>query len=126
VHRDDVVDAICRAVRCRGELKGTPAVLIGEPEVMSYEDLQQELARLIHGESWLTRSIPKPLAKFGAWLQAKGEKIVPDAIDHGREPFIKPFMISLSDDHYEIDISRARDKLNWSPRAYFARKTPRS
>jgi hypothetical protein len=25
-------------------------------------------------------------------------------------------MVSLSDDHYEIDISRARDKLDWSPR----------
>jgi len=116
VHRDDVVDAICRAVRCRAELKGTPALLIGEPEVLSYQELQQELARLIHGENWLTRSIPKPLAKFGAWLQVLGEKIVPDAIDQGREPFIKPFMISLSDDHYEIDIARAREKLKWSPR----------
>jgi nucleoside-diphosphate-sugar epimerase len=39
VHRDDVVDAIYRAVRRRAELKDTPAMLIGEPEVMGYEDL---------------------------------------------------------------------------------------
>lgn len=124
VHRDDVVDAMSRAVRCRAQLKDTRALLIGEAEVMSYGELQDELARLIHGENWLTRSIPKPLAKLGAWLQVKAEKIVPDAIDQGREPFIKPFMIPLSDDHYEIDISRARRRLGWSPRHTLREKLP--
>ncbi|HEX6260534.1 MAG TPA: NAD(P)-dependent oxidoreductase, partial [Woeseiaceae bacterium] len=69
VHRDDVIDAICRAIRYRARLRDTPALLIGEPTVMSYEELQNVLARLIHGENWLTRVIPKPLAKLGAWLQ---------------------------------------------------------
>jgi nucleoside-diphosphate-sugar epimerase len=116
VHRDDVVHAICHAVRRRSNLAEIPALLIGERGVLSYQELQTELARLIHGESWLTRSIPKPVARLGAWLQEKGEKVIPDAIDQGNEPFIKPFMISMADDHYELDVTLARDKLGWAPR----------
>ena len=32
------------------------------------------------------------------------------------DPFIKPWMIDLSDDHYALDISRARTLLGWEPR----------
>jgi len=124
VHRDDVVAAIARAVRCRARLKDTKSLLIGEPEVMTYEELQNRLGQLIHGESWLTRTIPKPFARFGAWLQQKGERIVPDAIDQGKAPFIKPFMISLSDDHYELDISRARETLGWEPEYSLRERLP--
>lgn len=124
VHRDDVVEAICLAVRRRSQLQETTALLIGERGVMTYEELQDELGRLIHGESWLTRTIPKPLARIGAWVQEKGEKLVPDAIDQGDEPFIKPFMISLADDHYELDTSLARDKLGWAPRHSLREELP--
>lgn len=124
VHRDDVVDAIARTVRRREELGDTAALLIGERGVMSYEELQNRLGRLLHGEKWSTRTVPKPLAAFGAWLQQKGEKIVPDAIDQGREPFIKPFMIPLADDHYELDIALAREKLDWEPRHALREKLP--
>lgn len=34
----------------------------------------------------------------------------------GEKPFIKPRMIDIADDHYELDISRARSVLNWTPR----------
>jgi nucleoside-diphosphate-sugar epimerase len=32
------------------------------------------------------------------------------------DPFIKPWMIDLADDHYELDISRAQALLDWQPR----------
>jgi hypothetical protein len=41
---------------------------------------------------------------------------VPDAIDEGKEPFIKPFMTRLADDHYALDVRRARKLLGWEPR----------
>jgi nucleoside-diphosphate-sugar epimerase/uncharacterized membrane protein len=116
IHSDDVVEAFCRAVSRSAELADTSALLIGEPEALSYEELQNRFAHLIHGENWRTWSIPKPVAKLGSWLQVKAEVIVPDAIDQGRVPFIKPFMIPLADDHYELDISRARQALDWQPR----------
>lgn len=32
------------------------------------------------------------------------------------DPFIKPWMIDRADDHYELDISRARNLLGWEPK----------
>jgi nucleoside-diphosphate-sugar epimerase len=31
------------------------------------------------------------------------------------EPFIKPWMIPHADDHFELDITRARELLGWQP-----------
>jgi nucleoside-diphosphate-sugar epimerase len=108
VHRDDLVAALWKTVRSRRRLPDELTLLIGEPETLSYEELQRELGRLIHGEEWHIREIPKAMAKAGAWLQ--------DRMPAGEEPFIKPWMIDLADDHYALDIGRARKTLGWRPR----------
>ena len=108
VHLDDVVDAIARTIACREKLPPETAILIGEPETMSYDELQQALGRLLHDEPWETTQIPKAVAKAGAWVQG--------ALPVGDEPFIKPWMIDRADDHYALDISRARELLGWEPR----------
>ncbi len=115
VHIDDVVAAFRAAVDRRAQLPRETTVLIGEPVTESYETLQNLIARLLHGEPWDTRQIPKTVAAAGAWLQAKAELVVPDAIDGGQAPFIKPFMVELADEHYELDISRAQALLGWRP-----------
>ena len=74
------------------------------------------MGQLIHGEAWITHQVPKTVAIAGAWLQNRMEDVIPDVIDRGIEPFVKPFMVALSDDHFELDISRARKLLNWRPR----------
>ncbi len=33
----------------------------------------------------------------------------------GGDAFIKPFMVSMADDHYALDISRAKALLGWEP-----------
>src|SRR3546814_16424190 len=82
-----------------------------------YDPLQDELGYLIHGaEDWPTLRLPKAAAAVGAWAQDKLEPVIPDAFDQGERPFIKPFMVRMADDHYEIDISRARQLLDWEPR----------
>jgi nucleoside-diphosphate-sugar epimerase len=83
-------------------------LLLGEPETLSYDELQRTLGQLIHGEEWKTRQVPKAVAKTGAWLQ--------DKLSAGEESFIKPWMIDLADDHYALDISRARALLGWEPK----------
>jgi nucleoside-diphosphate-sugar epimerase len=108
LHLDDLVDALLRLVRRRAQLPPELTLLLGEPETLSYDELQRAFARLIHGEEWETRQVPKALAKTGAWLQ--------DALPLAEEPFIKPWMIDLADDHYELDVSRARTLLGWEPR----------
>lgn len=107
VHLNDLVEALWLTVQKRGALPAEQVLLIGEDQTLSYDELQHTFARLIHGESWETKEIPKSLAKTGAWIQ-----------DHfpGEEPFIKPWMIDLADDHYALDISRDRTLLGWSPR----------
>ena len=117
LHRDDMLDAFRRTVDRRAALPPETEVLIGEPDAMGYDALQDELGRLIHGkDEWTTLRLPKPIAAAGAWAQDKLEPVVPDAIDQGEAPFIKPFMIAMSDDHYALDIRRARELLGWEPR----------
>jgi len=107
VHLDDLVTALERIVERRMQLPADLTLLIGEPETLSYEELQQRLGWLIHHEAWETKQIPKSLAKTGAWLQ----DVIP-----GEDPFIKPWMVNLADDHYALDISRVRELLNWEPK----------
>ena len=117
VHRDDMLDAFRRTVDRREHIASGTAILIGEPEAMGYDALQDELGYLIHGvEDWPTLRIPKAAAAIGAWAQDKLEPVVPDAIDQGEPPFIKPFMVRMADDHYALDIGRARQLLGWTPR----------
>ena len=109
VHLEDVVEAVRSAVNRRSTLGRESVILVGEEDPVSYDDLQRSFARLIRGdEDWDTTQIPKAVAKAGAWVQ--------DKIPGIEEPFIKPWMIDLADDHFALDITRARQLLNWSPR----------
>lgn len=116
VHRDDMLDAFRRTVDRRKDIPSGTVILIGEEEAVSYDALQDEIGYLIHGsKDWPTLRVPKPAAAAGAWVQEKLEPVIPDAIDQGEEPFVKPFMVRMADDHYELDISRARKLLGWEP-----------
>jgi uncharacterized membrane protein len=77
-------------------------------------------------EDWPTVEVPKALAKAGAWAQQVIEPIVPDAFDQGEKPFIRPFMIDMSDDHYALDIGAARRLLGWQPRHRLADELPKA
>jgi nucleoside-diphosphate-sugar epimerase len=117
LHRDDMVAAFRLAVDRRAELPRDCALLIGEPETLGYGELQDELGYLIHGvDDWPTMRLPKPVAAAGVRLLHAAEPAVPDALDEGEPTFVKPFMVGLADDHYELDVSRARAILGWSPK----------
>jgi nucleoside-diphosphate-sugar epimerase len=110
LHIDDLVDAIELTVERRAEPPPELPMLLGEPATLSYDEPQHTIARLIHGEGWETIEIPAPLApvaKAGAWV-----------LDHvpGQEAFIKPWMIDRANDHYALDITRARALLAWEPK----------
>ncbi len=107
VHLDDTVDAIARAVKRRDELGPETPILVGEPDPPSYAALQDRIGELIWHREWPSIRLPEGVAKAGAWLKARTP---------GKEPFIKPFMIELADDHYGLDIGRAEKLLGWKPR----------
>lgn len=116
VHRDDVIDLYMLLIASRAKLPPELTLLVAEPETLSYGEMQQTLGRLIHGENWKTRRIPKPLAKVGAMAQ----QILP----LGVTPFFKAWMIDRADDHFELDISRAR-ALGWEPKRSLRETLPR-
>lgn len=105
LHLDDMTDALEKTIEKRKELPKNVAINIGEPETPGYQDLQRTIGWLIHGEDWKTYEIPKTLAKMGAW-----------GMDLFGDPFIKPWMINRADDHYELDITRAKELLQWWPK----------
>ncbi len=107
LHKDDLVDAVVRTVDRRAALPEATVLLIGEEETASYEEMQKRIGRLVHDEDWRTLALPKTVTKLGAWIQT-------EVLDEDAE--IKPWMIENSDDHFEIDISRARQLLAWQPR----------
>jgi nucleoside-diphosphate-sugar epimerase len=115
LHMEDLVDAIERIVLRRKQLPPELPLLLGEPETLSYDELQHTLARLIHGESWETHEIPAPIAKVGAWLQNQ----LPG------ETFIKPWMIDRANDHFALDISRAGALLDWQPKHTLRKTLPK-
>lgn len=104
VHMDDLLDALVKTVNKRNDLPEEIAINVGEPDTPSYQELQDAIGREIHGKEWKTFEMPEPLAKAGAF----GRDLVGD-------PFIKPWMVDRADDHYELDISRARKLLDWEP-----------
>ncbi|HKJ02582.1 MAG TPA: NAD(P)-dependent oxidoreductase [Longimicrobiales bacterium] len=106
VHLDDAAEAIARTIDHRATLPDETAILIGEPDPPSYGGLQDRIGELIWGTEWPTVRLPEPVAEAGAWIQDKTP---------GQESFIKPFMIELADDHYGLDVSRARTLLDWTP-----------
>ena len=119
MHMDDLVDAIERVVDRRATLSPEQVLLLGEPETLSYDELQHTIARLIRGTSQETIEIPialAPVAKAGAWV-----------LDHvpGQESFIKPWMIDRANDHYALDISRARTVLGWEPSRSLRKTLPK-
>lgn len=116
MHKDDLVDAIESIIERRSQLPPELPLLLGEPETLSYDELQHTIARLLHGHSWETQEVPAPLAKAGAWL----ENQIP-----GQKPFIKPWMIDRANDHYALDITRARTLLNWEPKRSLRETLPK-
>ena len=107
LHMDDMVAALALAIERRKKLPQVTALLIGESDTLSYDELQRTISRQLYGQEWKTYHIPKTLAKLGCWLQ----NLLPDT-----DPFLKPWMIDLTDDHYAFDISRASTLLGWEPR----------
>ncbi len=107
VHLDDLTEAVARLIERRGDLPAELPLLVGEPAALGYEEVQNIIGCGLHGEEWTTIRIPQPIAKAGAWLQ---EEVL------GEDSFIKPWMVEASNDHYILDIGRARSLLDWEPK----------
>jgi len=119
MHMDDLVEAIALAVERRATLPPEVAILLGEPDALSYDELQHTFARLLQGRELETLEIPAglaPLTKAGAWVLGK----LP-----GAGAFIRPWMIDRANDQYALDVTRARTLLGWEPKRSLRLTIPR-
>jgi nucleoside-diphosphate-sugar epimerase len=105
VHRDDVIDAIALVVEKRNDLPKEVVLNIGDDETLTYRELQDIISTEIHGKKMPIIAIPIWFAKAGAFMQNLFGKV-----------FIKPWMIDLADDHFEMDSSKAKKLLGWRPK----------
>ncbi len=116
IHLDDVTACLWGTVLHREALESWEVFLIGEPELLSYGELQDRIGERLHGREWPTLRIPAPIAKAGAWVKEK--------TPGGEEEFIKPWMVDLADAHYPVSIERAKRRLHWEPRHRLAQTLP--
>src|SRR5665647_123330 len=104
IHLDDLVNSIVKAIEKRKELPPEVVLNIGDDETLSYQELQDIISTEINGKESKIMHIPKWFAQAGAFMQNLFGKA-----------FIKPWMIDLADDHFELDSSKAKNLLNWQP-----------
>lgn len=125
IHIDDMIELFRKVIDRRATLKPGEVILAGEPDAIGYGKLQHRIGELVHAEPrWRTIVLPGPLAKLGAAFQTRAEPLVPDALDQGEKPFIRPFMIEMASDHFALDIAKARQLLDWEPRHRIEEKLP--
>ena len=117
MHVDDLVDAFQAVVDRKDVLPNLSVFEIGEPDAMSYEEMQKEMGMLIHGTDWKTFSVPKPIAKLGAMVEME--------IPFVEKPFVKPWMVDHADDNYDISIDKAKAVLGWSPKRHMVDVIPK-
>ena len=116
MHNDDLADCLIKCVHKRKELPPELTLLIGEGKTLSYAELQDRISNELFGHGIKTYALPKPLCKFGAWFESM--------IPFSSNSFILPWMIDLADDHYELDISKAKKFLGWEPKHHLADTLP--
>lgn len=113
VHLDDLTDVMVKAIEKRKELPTEVTLNIGEEETLSYEQLQHIISRELYGKESKLIRIPKAVAKMGAAVQ-----------NMFGNNFIKPWMIDIADDHYELDSSKAEQLLRWKPQHRLSNTLP--
>lgn len=117
LHLDDLAECIWICVEKRKELPSELTMIIGEDRTMSYGDMQRAITRLLTGKDGSIYFIPKWFAKLGAWMQ--------NHTPFMEKSFIEPWMVDFADNHYQLDISRAKKHLGWQPRHYVADTLPK-
>lgn len=110
LHMDDLVEAIRLTIQRRDTLPKEIPILIGEDKTASYKLLQNRISELLNHEDFSLYRIPKWMAKVGAEVQ--------DHLLHVSDDFIQPWMIDIADDHYALNVSKAKEMLGWQPRHY--------
>lgn len=106
LHMDDLVRAIVLCIDKRATLPKEATLLLGEEKRPSIDELQRLISQLLFGEEMKTYRIPKWIAFLGSWAQCHTPFV--------QKPFIKPWMIALADQNYDILTTKAKKLLSFT------------
>lgn len=111
LHIRDATAFVCRLLELRDHLD--PAgVLIASPDgAISHRELHEAATGAHFGRRNRPLLLPRPLCRAGLWGRDRFARIT------GAEFFERPWMARMIDLRLDIDGSRSRAKLGWSPRA---------
>lgn len=107
-HMDDLIDLMENAVNMRRELPKHVVALVGEDETMSMREMQNTISNIFYQKNSCIIRIPRLLAQIGSWVECH--------IPFMEKPFIRPWMIRLADEHFELNISKAKKLFKWEPK----------
>lgn len=116
LHLEDLATAIQLSMEKRNQFSDFETLALAEEDVMSFRELQQEIGCQIHKRPWPVVRIPAFVAKTGSQVM--------EYLPFMRVPFIKPWMIPHSDEHFELDVSKVRRKLGWEPQFHLKNILP--
>jgi len=105
IHMDDLVNLLEKAVDMRNEIPKEVTVLVGEEKTLSTKYLQNTISQYFFHKNSRLLWIPKWFAWMGAFVQCHTPFM--------KKPFIRPWMIKLADEHYELDVSKAKHLFKW-------------
>ncbi len=116
LHMEDLMDAFELSITKRKTLPQELTLIVTEDKTIPYDALQNQMSELINNKPFSVYRVPKLVAKVGAWVE--------DHTPFFHDTFIRPWMIDVADDHYEVDISKAKEILGWTPKHFIGTSLP--
>ncbi|PWJ41946.1 NAD-dependent epimerase/dehydratase family protein [Sediminitomix flava] len=119
VHLDDVVKLLLKVIENDTFERGYHRFLIGEEEALTYHDIHSNSSKIFLNQKGVIIKIPKSLTLFGAKFLGFLSSLL------NKRRFVQAWMIELSDEHYEFDISKVRNELGWQPERNIKEELPK-
>ena len=109
LHVRDAAFFMMRLLERRHQLAPLEVLIAGEDGAISHLDLYRAATAYAEGRARSAIHIPRPLCKPGIWLRDLAGRAL------GSRPFERAWMTDYVDRRMEIDASRTRQRLGWSP-----------
>jgi len=109
LHVRDAAFFMLRLLERRHQLTPLEVLIAGEDGAVSHLELHRAATAYAQGRARSAIHIPRPLCRPGIWLRDLAGRAL------GSRPFERTWMADYIDRRMEIDASRTRQRLGWSP-----------
>jgi len=114
LHVRDAASFMLRVLDRADELEPTEVLLGSTDGAVSHRDLFEKATSYTFGKARRPIHVPRPLCRPGMWARDLMGRVL------GSRPFERPWMADYVDRRMEVDASRTRRRLGWTPRERLA------